>query len=172
MLRRRSIQAHPTASEGGYIFSANIGDQEVFRVLMDNGVSSDGIGITKDDASRVSTIGQWFYNNTEIVSFDELEYFTALSIIQDNGFRNCSSLERLTIPKNVSTIGARALYSLTNFKVLTILHSESVLKISSNTIYKVSFEAIYVPDALVDAYKAASYWSSYADSIKPLSEKL
>lgn len=28
----------------------------------------------------------------------------------------------------------------------------------------------YVPDALVDSYKASSYWSAYADYIKPLSE--
>ena len=29
---------------------------------------------------------------------------------------------------------------------------------------------IYVPDALVDEYKAADNWSTYADQIKPLSE--
>ena len=29
---------------------------------------------------------------------------------------------------------------------------------------------IYVPDNSVDAYKAATNWSQYADRIKPLSE--
>ena len=29
---------------------------------------------------------------------------------------------------------------------------------------------IYVPDALVDSYKTATNWSTYADQIKPLSE--
>lgn len=29
---------------------------------------------------------------------------------------------------------------------------------------------IYVPDSLVDAYKAETNWSTFADQIKPLSE--
>lgn len=29
---------------------------------------------------------------------------------------------------------------------------------------------IYVPDALVDSYKAATNWSTYASQIRPLSE--
>jgi hypothetical protein len=31
-------------------------------------------------------------------------------------------------------------------------------------------DAIYVPDALVDSYKQADYWSAYTDKFKPLSE--
>lgn len=33
-----------------------------------------------------------------------------------------------------------------------------------------NFKGIYVPDALVDAYKVATNWTYYADYIKPLSE--
>jgi hypothetical protein len=41
--------------------------------------------------------------------------------------------------------------------------------ISSNTFPNVSFD-IYVPDEAVEAYKAATNWSSMALRIKPLSE--
>lgn len=50
-------------------------DPEVERILKEKGCSSDGIGITMEDASRF-TIGQdTFKGNTTITSFNEFKYF-------------------------------------------------------------------------------------------------
>lgn len=91
LMRRRAIQAHPTISEGGYILSADKGDPEVYRILMEKGVSSDGVGITKEDAAKVTDIGTWFQNNTAIVSFNELKFFSVTNL-KYRAFIGCANL--------------------------------------------------------------------------------
>ena len=113
MFRRRAIQAHPTISEGGYILSAEKGDAEVFRILMEKGVSSDGVGITKEDAAKVTSISTWFQGNTDIVSFPELIYFTGISTIGKGAFNGCSALRTIDI-SNATTIGDNAFYNCTS----------------------------------------------------------
>lgn len=66
-------------------------DAEVERVLMAKGVSSDGIGITKEDAAAVTNINTWYRGNTAITSFEELKYFTKVTTLT-NAFTGCTSL--------------------------------------------------------------------------------
>ena len=120
-------------------------DAEVERVLMSKGVSSDGVGITIEDAEKVTSIGTWFYGNTAIESFDELDYFTGVTSISSNAFNGCANLQKLVFRYAVPpTLGASA-FANTSFP-------------------------IYVPDASLEAYKTATNWNTYADRIHPLSE--
>ena len=110
---RRGGQAHPTAGSD-YIITAERSDPEVFRILMANGVSSDGVGITKEDAAKVTTIGTWFANSS-IVSFDELQYFTGLQSIEGGtqkggAFYNCTSLTSIVLPPTPIQVEAYAFY--------------------------------------------------------------
>lgn len=106
LMRRRAIQAHPTISEGGYILSADKGDPEVFRVLMEKGVSSDGVGITKEDAAKVTSISTWFQGNKSIVNFNEYKYFTKATSVPAYAFYNCSALESISFPESITLVGA------------------------------------------------------------------
>ncbi|MBQ5394617.1 MAG: hypothetical protein IIU62_06250, partial [Alistipes sp.] len=67
MMLHRAMAGYLAAQGGGggskYIEFA---DPEVFRVLMEKGVSSDGVGITTADVEAVTDIGTWFKGNTEI----------------------------------------------------------------------------------------------------------
>lgn len=92
-------------------------DPEVLRVLIANGVSSDGVGITLADAEKVTTIGTWFKDNTEISSFEELEQFTGVSIVDTDAFSGCSSLLSLTFPNNIHTISRGAFYNCTSLSI-------------------------------------------------------
>ena len=105
MLRRRAIQAHPTISEGGYILSPDKGDSEVFRILMEKGVSSDGVGITKEDAEKVTSIGYWFQNNTAIRNFDEFRFFTNVTALDYRAFMNCTNLKSIEMPDSITSVG-------------------------------------------------------------------
>ena len=67
-------------------------DAEVERELMANGVSSDGIGITKEDAENVASIGDWFKNNTTATSFNEINYFKNVKTIQAGAFYKATNL--------------------------------------------------------------------------------
>jgi hypothetical protein len=79
-------------------------DAEVERVLMSKGVSSDGVGITMEDAAKVTSISTWFKGNTDITSFNEFEMFTGVTSLGLDAFYGCTALEEITLPDNVTTI--------------------------------------------------------------------
>lgn len=72
-------------------------DFNVEAVLLANGVG-DGIGVTYKDAAMVTTLSNWFKNNTGIVKFNELYYF-GITTGQDS-FSGCSNLKEVTLPKS------------------------------------------------------------------------
>jgi hypothetical protein len=91
-----------------------------------------------------------------------------VTVIGRGAFNNCQNLETINIPPTVTEINDFAFYRCTSLPYL-LVEPTSPPKIGDNTFGKTSF-FIYVPDASVEAYKAADVWSTYADRIKPLSE--
>ena len=69
-----------------------------------------------------------------------------------NAFRYCKKLETLIL-------GGTAMNTLVNTNVLGAAGQNAPNGLS-----------IYVPDALVEAYKTATNWTAYASKIKPMSE--
>ncbi len=61
-----------------------------------------------DSAAAVTDLESVFKGNTEITSFNELQYFTGLTAIGDSAFYGCTSLSSIMIPDNVTTIGSSA----------------------------------------------------------------
>lgn len=84
-----------------------------------------------------------------------------------NAFLNCSALEVLDILGG-SSWNFNANLGSTNLKSLVIRATDGVMNCGSSTYFNAQAN-IYVADALVDAYKSATNWSTYADQIKPLS---
>ena len=72
--------------------------------------SSDGIGLTEEDAAKVTDIANKFAKNSSITSFNELEYFVGLTAIGGNyadwayGFKGCTNLKSVVLPKSVTTL--------------------------------------------------------------------
>lgn len=92
------------AGAGKYIRFA---DKEVERICIANW-SSDGKGLTYDDAARVTSqqFRGKFAGNTSIVSFDEFQYFTGVdALFDEDGFYNCTSLSTIKLPSTLRTIG-------------------------------------------------------------------
>lgn len=110
---RRGNLAHPTAGSD-YILSEGRGDPEVLRILMSKGVSSDGVGITKEDAERVKTIDTWF-SGSSIVSFTELKYFTNVTILVYRAFKGCSQLQRIDL-SNVTGFNGEVFMNCANLE--------------------------------------------------------
>lgn len=146
LMLRRGTMNNPVAGSD-YILSESRGDPEVFRILMEKGVSSDGVGITKDDAARVTDIKDWFYGNTVITHFDEFQFFTGVTVLGNNdsakksAFGNCTNLASISLPPSLSRIrmsnpiygGFQGFYNCTSLAKLDGL--ESVPKIGSSTLY-------------------------------------
>ena len=90
-------------------------------------------------------------------------------------FRYCNSLTEITMHGNITVINNYAFQScntlakivfpnVTGVPTLSNVNAFNYTPIETGTGY------IYVPDSLVDSFKSATNWSTYADQIKPLSE--
>ena len=166
-------------------------DAEVERVLMSKGVSSDGVGITMEDAAKVTDMQGWFKSNTAIRTFNELQYFTGMTTLSQDIFFG-SSLEAVTFPATMTAFGNYCFYQLAGMDTLEIpatITTIGTYLLSDSSIVKVIMRAttppaiagytfrflrgavsIYVPDASLEAYKTATNWVDMAAYIHPLSE--
>ncbi len=81
-------------------------------------------------------------------------------------FSGCTSLTELTFPKSLTSISYNAAYGCSGLKRITVL-AETPPRGGTN-LFTGSECPIYVPAASVEAYKAAQYWSEYADRIQAL----
>jgi hypothetical protein len=88
--------------------------------------SSDGFGLTPDDAAKVTDIGTTFQGNTEITSFDELKAFGATKI-PANAFNGCTNLSSVNLTK-VTSIGDTAFQN----SGLTILNAPNLTGLNYN----------------------------------------
>lgn len=64
----------------------------------------DGIGITKTQATAVTSLSQKFRENTSITKFPELVYFTSLTEINSYDFYQCLNLAEVGFPPNATNI--------------------------------------------------------------------
>lgn len=100
-------------------------------------------------------------------------YFPKMRNIGYAAFSACTNLHTAEFPV-LESIGGSA-FGSTALSTLIIRNEGAVVRLADSTCLSNSPIArgtgyIYVPDALVDSYKTANNWSTYAAQIKPLSE--
>ena len=118
-------------------FYLRFADPEVFRVLLDEITTDDGVGLTREDIEGVTNISSWFKGNTAIKTFDELNQFTGLTSIHggDNthgnigAFEKCTSLKQVALPLSVTTLGGWCFEGCTALE--TIENLEQITKIGA-----------------------------------------
>jgi hypothetical protein len=80
-------------------------DATVEAIALDNW-DTDGDGVlSKDEVKAVTSVGTIFRGNTTIVSFDEFKYFTGVTSIASNAFRDCSTLKSIDMSNLTSIAG-------------------------------------------------------------------
>ena len=101
-------------------FSIVFADSEVKRICIENW-DTDGNGeLSQGEAAAVTDLGDVFYYNETIKSFDELQYFTSLKTIGKASFYLCEKLTSITLPNSVTNIEDDAFeycYSMTNITI-------------------------------------------------------
>lgn len=109
--------------------------------------------------------GQCFYQNYKLRSVNIPNNIT---IIDQYCFYFCIALLELDLPSTVTTFNQFALYLPYNLNKL-ICRATTPPTLGANALMLLEKTKIYVPDASVAAYKAASGWSTYSTQIYPLS---
>ena len=89
----------------------------------------------------------------------------SLVAVSPNTFLNCTKLKKVDFTE-LTVIGVTFNYS--NIEVIIL--RRSILTGLSSTAYISNTCTVYVPDELVDTYKAANNWRNHASQIKGLSE--
>ena len=150
--------------------------------LIDRSVTEITSDVTKIGASafaycdRLTSVN--FPNVTRIgaLAFTYCEQLTIINfpslIGMDHDAFTHSGLERVELP-NVTGVSNNAFAHCTILTTLILSNSKVAnggLDMFTDTPIANGTGYIYVPDDLVDAYKAARNWSTYAAQIKPISE--
>lgn len=105
----------------------------------------DGVGITEEQASAVTDIGNVF-GNSEITSFDEFEKFINVTLIPAWAFSQCYSLTDIVLPPNVTILDDGAFWQC-GFKTFRL--TQKVTKLVGRVFYGcASLEEIYIPRSL------------------------
>lgn len=101
----------------GKIEYITFADPVVKQLLIDNGKSSDGIGITNADALVILNFGTIFEGNTEITSFDECVNFKSIDMMY--GFDGCTSLRSIVFGEKVYKLNINAFKNCTSLQSVT-----------------------------------------------------
>ena len=144
------------------------------------------ISITENGTTTLATAGKYCDRNIDVeVNIpkydDELVSVTITEFVSSTveeigvyGLGYKGKLKKIDV-SNVKSIGQNAFYNdrvldtliIRTPEVCTLTTTTGVFK---NTKIESGTGYIYVPDDLVDSYKAATNWDTYADQIKPISE--
>ena len=90
-------------------------------VATTTGWDTNGDGeLSYAEAAAVTSLDGVFADNQDITSFDELQYFTGLTSIDDAAFESCSGMTSVTIPNTVTSIGDYAFIYCTGLTSVTI----------------------------------------------------
>ncbi len=127
--------------------------------------------LTDVTMNKVETIGVSAFNNCRKLSKAN---FPLVTSITSSAFVSCSSLKRIEFPL-VTSLGATVFQQCSSLNTLIIRTPNDVCSLAATSSFNGTPIAsgngyIYVPDNLVDQYKAATNWTVYANQIKPLSE--
>lgn len=130
---------------------------EVLAICYAQGWCASADKMTKAEAEAVASLGTAFQNSA-IVHFDELQYFTALTEISDRAFQGTSSLTSVVFPSQITRIGIYAfINSAVNFSELP----SGLTEIDDNALRQCSNLTLSaLPSGLTSVGGAVFYMSS------------
>ena len=108
-------------------------------------------------------IGEWAFQQCS--NLKTLTLGNELMVIDSYAFSICTSLEEVVIPESVTHIGASAFWNCSSLSSIYCKATTPPVGAYSMFANIAPYFTICVPVESVDAYKAASYWSNYADAI-------
>ena len=124
-----------------------------------------------DTDGLCAEVGKYaFYDCTSLTSV----IFPSVTNIRIYAFHSCSNLLSVDLP-SATSIANYAFYGCTALKALILRKSDAVCTLLhtyalNNSLIKSGTGYIYVPSALIETYKTASNWSTYAAKFRALED--
>ena len=117
---------------------------------------TDGDGeLSETEAAAVTDLVGVFKENKTIATFDELWYFTGLTSIGGNSFRECDGLTSVIIPENVTSIGTAAFFEC--FSLTSITIPDNVTSIGYEAFGRTGLTSVTIPNSVTNIESNAFY---------------
>lgn len=134
----------------------DFGDQNAKSICTNEWDDNEDGELSYEEAAVVTDLGTTF-RSTAISNLEELRYFTGLTTLPDEAFRNCTKLTSLYVPVNVKALGKLALSSCTVLSYVAILTPQKLdIAESGITASKIT---LFVPADLVATYQESEDWT-------------
>jgi hypothetical protein len=125
---------------------------------------------------RLPNLSSWknaCFQKSGVVKVIDLGQLTVLGkdMWGPGAFRECPNLEEAHLPSSIESLGIDAFYICPKLSIV-FCHATTPPTMANKGVFGSTSAnlVIYVPDASVEAYKAATNWSTYASRIKGKSE--
>lgn len=185
-------------SIGDEVLTNSIIDRSITEIL-DNYVTSIGysafyncFALTTANFPAVTKVGNYAFNNCFALTtvglpavtsvgnsaFYECSALTTVDLpaatsIGSNAFSGCSKLTTVDLP-SVANISSNAFNNCSKLTSLILRSGVMATLVNTNAFTRTPIKSgtgyIYVPAALVDSYKAANNWSTYANQFRSLED--
>ena len=119
------------------------------------------VGMKNADASSTNFSNGALYNNRNLTKFKN----TFITSAGSNLLYGCTSITSVDLP-NLTSAGSNLLYGC--IKLQSIYLRSTIMCTLGGSTNLPSTVSIYVPASLIESYKTASNWSSYASNFKTL----
>ena len=156
--------SEPATTDGSWVFEfakkpaeiIQFADANVKAICVANWDTDHDGELSKEEAAAVTTlkVGEnSVFKNATITSFDEFQYFTGLTSVEDHAFANCSNLKSVIVPKNVTTLHNAAFISC---KYLSVVLPEGLTSIGDECFRNCFYmKDIKLPESLTSIGRAA-----------------
>lgn len=126
--------------------------------------------------NTITSIGKYAFYDCERIKITKIP--DGVTTIGEQAFGYCKLIKTLELPKSLTSIGSMCFAKCTSLTTVTLPNVTEIPVLGTNAFGRSYYETpiyngtgyIYVPDTLVDSFKSATNWSTYADQIKPISE--
>ena len=147
------------------------------KVNLPNVITVSGYGFQACTSLRNVTLpkttginGYGFYNCTSLENVD----IPNIRSVGNYAFRKCSSLTKVNLYQTY-TINVYAFYECTNLETVILCKTDKPCTLSAtnclqNTKIANGTGYIYVPKSLIDSYKSATNWSTYAAQFRAIED--
>lgn len=99
---------------------------------------------------------------------EEFEFNDTVTEVSRWCFMACSSLKYIELPSSLTKISSQAFFGCSSLGYI-LLRATTPPTLDDSIALPAELGSIFVPDASVDAYKAATRWSDFAAKIRPIS---